>query len=309
MPAETLEAPADTEQETLDAQFSDALKGAFERHENAPADDAEVDDIVGEEAAESDDKLTGEAEKPADAGTPEKQPEGLSAHLVRLAMKADIPQQFIDMARDDAQLSQYIEMLGAPAGRDDKSEELTPGQGLVKNLLLEAVIPEDDFDKNDPGHRAIAAITERLNLMAQALGKTFDATHKVDSTIKHDREFQTRMAEESDFDSGIDSLSLEGSKRGSADRQKSFPLFRALIASEPGTSRQELAIRAHYATHPDLLKKAAETKQLDAMTKQAGTKLGGGAAKPALPKKVSDEEAMRSDIGKFVERARLAGKK
>ncbi len=307
MSVETLEANG-TEVDTSAAEaFSATLAAARERadgdddsaYEN-PADALGED---GEVAQEGDALETSGEQKPADAGKPE--PEGKSEQVLRLAIKAGLPQSLIGSARDDKQLAEFIEMFGGSEDSEEVGEtKESMGQQLAKRLFSDDLdIPEDEFDATDPAHRRIRAQAQNQRLIAEALGKTLDAAQKVDNSVRHDRETQFHVALEGDFDAGIDALGYADSKRADAERQQAWSLFRTMVDREPATDRKVLAARAFHAVNPDRLKGAAVQKQLAAVNKQAGTKLGGGPAKPAPVKELEGREAALADIRKFFQRA------
>lgn len=311
MAVDTLEANG-TE---LDTAFSETLIAARERADAVelenPASllDDEGNPITEDPAPAVDpEAASGEPDEAADAG-PAK-PVGLSPQILRLAINAKIPQSLIDSARDDAQLAEFVEKFGGLDSEDEEdAAEETLGQQLAKKLFNEALdIPEDEYDATDPAHRRIRALAQNQRLMAEAVGKTFDATQKVDKSVKNDREAQFHAALVSDYDGGIDELGYEDTKSSDAERTEAWPLFQQMVAAYPNTPRRVLAQRAFHATHPGRLKGAAERKQLEALKGQEKTKLGGGPAKPAPVKELEGPDAIKADIRKFIARAAKVGK-
>lgn len=283
--------------------LAETMAAANARYEGgeAPPDQESPETTV--ETTEGD--ATETTDEPESTTGDEPKADGKSHEVILAAIEANVPQEFIDNARDNEQLLFYVRTFGSVNRGDDKQSDQSEGQKLAAELAGNLSFPEEELDDSDPVHRRLKAILDNNKLLANALGKMFDANKQLGENITRDRETSRQQTEDSDFDAALDGISFGKSR--SAERYGVINMYRALLRDEqPRTSaeRQKLAVQAVYAKHPELVTKAAERKQAAAIDAQRKTQLGGGAAKPPAGREMTMEERLKAAVAPFVEKAR-----
>lgn len=274
-PASTSELLAQANARWLENELKPTLSGEAEAAETTTEQETPVEETGAETSGmEQSEPTTG------------RKPEGLSPQLLRRAYEFDVPQSLIDSARDDAQLAQFIAMVGPP----DREEVADPAQGVIDALRAGAPIPDDQFDATDPVHVATRELAAKHDKTLEVLSKLLKSTSGLVQTTQQSAKQQL----EKEFDAGIDALGHAdhfGSPY-SPQRQEVFATFDALRHAHPDKPVAELVKRAAYAVYTELVTAKATQAQTAALTKQNGQKLGAGPAKAPAPKPTTAREQL-----------------
>lgn len=285
------EAPAATETTEAPNDFQATLAAAMDRADAAPVE--EPNDV---EEIESDGE---EVEQPA-AETPEvaavvEPPKEelkptapvLSPEWISEAVRLNVPREVLKFAKTNDDVQQMIVEFG-----DQPEPEAAPA--------AEFPIAADDFDATDPAHKALKAVWEQNQQLQGVISKLTQST----TGLITERQQAAILAKEAEYDAGLDALDIpELGARGSEARKQAWAAYEFFLEREPGTSKAELAKRAAFATHPNLIAKQATDAQLEAIKGQQQRTLGAGSSKPPAQKPPNKKDQFLATLDAAFKRA------
>ena len=222
-----------------------------------------------ETAQEVDDSKVPEKSAQAD----QQPPAGVSPILRELAITNGLPMLMVDFCYDDLQLQTLLDWKRTSKEKDrEKTEKEDPP-------TLKLLIPEDEFDAQDPIHAQQKHLVDGINQTLQQFRREIDESILSGSNLVAERQKEFQAGLKQDYDSALDGLDREIlGERGSQQREESWPLYLMLLSSQPEKDHQQLAVQAARATHENLVAATAVKAQQKNLDKQKKRTLGGGAS-------------------------------
>lgn len=284
------EAPAATETAEAPNDFQATLAAAMERADAAPVEKEVVESEEAEEQPEGE-----EAEAPAPEAAviepPKEEPKpaapALSPEWISEAVRLNVPREVLKFAKTNDDVQQMIVEFG-----DQPEPEAAPA--------AEFPIAADDFDATDPAHKALKAVWEQNQQLQGVISKLTQST----TGLITERQQAAILAKEAEYDAGLDALNIpELGARGSEARKQAWAAYEFFLEREPGTSKAELAKRAAFATHPNLIAKQATNAQLEAIKGQQQRTLGAGSSKPPAQKPPNKKDQFLATLDAAFKRA------
>lgn len=282
-----LDAPAAESPDDPLKAFEEFLSGAAAPATEQPlADDdaAGEPDAVDEEAAEEEPSPEESTDQPPVA-------EGPSFVMKQVALNAGVDQRWVNVAKDDAQLQQFIEL----AGRREE-EPQTPAEPEKDELELRVDLPEDEYGPDDPLRKAFAAMQETLNKQRQEYKRNIAALAAFANQRIQAEEQQEYQKLYSPFDETLDSyaspvLGKSGSLTPAQNAVREAVAQKYLgLGATAGMSADVLSEYTQYAlqaTRKDVYQQ--HQKQQQASARQQKKVLGGSPSKPSPQTKHIDD--------------------
>lgn len=265
------------------SEFQATLRAAMDRADAVPDEPVEDEEAEGEEPESAEEQPEGEvapeqeaAEQPQEPAKPEAP--AVSPEWIAEAVRLNVPRQVLRFARSNDEIREMI----VEFGDQEEEAEAPPAPAFP--------ISDDDFDATDPTHRALRAIWDENQQLRGDLSKITQST----TGLINERQRDSILAKEAEYDAGLDALNMpELGARGSQIRKDAWDAYEFFLQRNPGTPKSELAKRAVFATHPELLTKQATQKQLEAIKGQEQKTLGAGPSKPPAKKEPTPEDNFR----------------
>lgn len=289
MSVETTEAPAAVETPEASNDFTSTLAAAMERADAPPAEEVADEEAEGEEIEQPEDQPV---EPEAAIEPPKEEPKPVapvSSEWLSEAIRLNVPRQVLKFARSDDEVREMIVEFG---DQPEPEAELP---------AAEFPIAAEDFDATDPTHKALRALWDQNQQLRGDLSKVTQST----TGLITERQREAILAKEAEYDAGLDALNIpELGGRGSEKRKAAWDAYEFFLARNPGVPKAELAKRAAFATHPELLTNQATQKQLEAIKGQGQKTLGAGPSKPPAIKPPTPNDNFRAILNAADERAR-----
>lgn len=291
--------PPTRKQDDLSLDFLKALEDQDQE------DDTEQVDGVEDSAA--DDSGDEKAEEAA-------APEGPSEYLLRAAAAAGVPQRLIEMAVNDDQLASVIEYHAEESKAKAEPEREPPKTISDDELKLELGFGEDEFDENDPVHKALKTVVEKFNKLQEkhttALAHFAAFANQTLDRQKNDEQEQVRTRIQAPFDATLDEFGVkefgkfaDGTPLTKAQIAERTAIWDAAVklGIDEKTAPEEIARLvkvAVQAKRPGLFTKFQETQRGKA--KQPRSVIGGPkAAKPREPEMDFADMLRKARPGQF----------
>ena len=252
------------------------FEGADESAQSAEPEAAEPEAVEPEADSQEAAEPTADTQQPIASGS-------VSPIMRELAINNGLPSSLVDFCYDDNQVQHLMDM-----NRNAKDAPTTTEETLTAKMM----IPEEEFDSKDPLHAQQQHLVDVINKGFSQLKQETNESLTSSNNLMAEREQQLKNQLYGAYDKALDTLDQEiiGAK-GSPERIKSWPLFAALLAANPDSEYDELAIQAARATHEKLITSTAVKAQQKNLDQQKTRTLGGGGTPPPVetPVKPMDE--------------------
>lgn len=268
--ANALQAKEDEQPEQVEQEYDPLL--------NEQDDDEDGDEVY--EEVDEDESEEADGEEPA--------VEGPSDEMRAVAKLAGVPEQFLGMAKTNADVQMLISHFSQkPEEQKPQAQQEAPVEEDLE-LSVEDFLPSDDFDESDPAHKAVKSLVDVLNEER----KTTRLLLGFASQQMNQQQQEQARAFQSPFDEALDEIGAFGdSKSGLSDsevqmRKAAFQAYISLAEGEPPERRKELAQAAARVKFSHLLPKEEAVDKKKALMKQSRRRRGAGVTN-APPAKLS----------------------
>jgi hypothetical protein len=233
---------------------------------------------------------------------PEPTVEGPSVAMQTVARQAGIPQQLVDLARDDAQLQQYVELANKGESRPQEPEP-----------EFELSLSEDEYGEDDAVRQQFAKMKDHYSGQIATLKQHFGELVSVVKNVQGEQLSQAEQeaaARQEEFDIALDSFDDPTfGKYGELDpaqggiRGVIFNQMHELQKKHRGTPIRDLAKMAAQKVVPSIKDKNKAATQRMSIQEQSRRKLGAGNSRPAPDPDLTPEQKFFDRLEKYNVRA------
>ena len=265
-----------------------------------PASDTEdkIDAILNGEKppVEEPDEVPVEEEEP----TPEPIVEGSSVAMQAVARQSGIPQKLVDLARDDAQLQEMVNLAS-----QEESRPPTPEPEPEFELSLS----EDEYGADDAVRQQFSKMKDHYSGQISSLKNDLSTLVNVVKGVHEDQRSQVEQkaaADQEEFDLALDGIDDPTfGKYGKLDpaqggiRGVIFDQMYVLQKQNRGIPIRDLAKMAAEKVVPSIKDKNKATNQRMSIQEQSRRKLGSGNSQAAPDPDMSPEQKFFEHLNKF----------
>lgn len=264
----------------------DAFTAALSATESAPAETFMVDEEEADVAEDSEQEIP-EAEPSDDKGP--------SAEFIALAKLAGVPQELIEVAKDNTSVEKLVEFFGKQQQVEQPKEEVAE-ESEKDDLSIQDYLTEE-YDESDPVHRQLRHVIDVVNKQRQEERKALQLLLAHAQHQLQERQQTEAASFQRPYDEALDELdspAFGNSSRGLTDSQiklraAAFKGYISLVDGEPEDRRRDLAKAAIKAKYSSLFPERQADKAVEQRVKQAKRKLGGSTGK-GISEALSPEE-------------------
>jgi len=272
----------------------ESLREYLDSPKAGPEETPEAEETPDKTEESSEEKETGKPKEPAE---PQRDfPLGTSLAMEQAARQAGVPDQLIEFARDDEQLSHLAQMAGQRS-----PEKKKPGYKVE--------LPEEEFEQDNPVRKALTGLHDHYGSEFKQLSQNMSELVQVVQTMQQSQNTQQEgvlAQEQAAFDDEMSQMESEALGNGELTegqhglRGHIFEtVYAKMRADNPGGDIRETARVAAKQILPHLLEKQKAESTNKVLQRQSRTRLGGGNSKPATEKPKSEIENMQAFLDKI----------